>query len=99
MYETPTPEELKAYMEIQELTYADIAAMSGVSLRTAQRWTQPRESKEAKAIPWAAWAMVMLLSGMTTEPLLYKVVDDWKKTSTGRGLKERSPTGRPLKID
>ena len=97
MYETPTPEEIKAFMAENNLTGADIAALAGVNPRTARHWVTPPDLKSARAIPWAAWAMILLLTGKKTKDDFLQLIDGWKKEKIGRGLFERGTAGRPPK--
>jgi hypothetical protein len=97
MYETPAPEELKKFMVENNLTGADIAAMTGVKPRTARSWIAPKSQKNARDIPWAAWAMVLLLMGKQSKKDIEKSVNKWKAEITGRRLFERANSGRPVK--
>jgi hypothetical protein len=95
MYEIPTPEELKKFMADNNLTGADIAALTGVSPRAARRWVAPVSQKGSRVIPWAAWAMILLLTGKKSIDYFLRVIDKWKKKEAGRGLFERGNAGRP----
>jgi hypothetical protein len=97
MYETPTPEELKKFMGSNNLTGADIAALAGVTPRAARRWVEPANQKGSRPIPWAAWGMVLILTGKKTKNDFLKLIDKWKKEKIGRGLFERGNAGRPPK--
>ena len=99
MYEIPTPEDFKKYMVDNNLTGADISALTGVNSRTARRWIQPVHHKGASPIPWAAWAMIELLTGKKTKEDFLKLIDQWKKDDIGRGLFEKGRGGRPPKPD
>jgi len=95
MYETPSPEELKKFMVDNNLTGADVAALAGVSARTARHWIEPVNTKGWRSMPWAAWAMILLLTGKKTVDEILKTVDNWKRETRGWGLFERGPAGRP----
>jgi len=97
MYETPRPEEIKKFMVDNNLTGADVAALTGVKPRAARRWVQPENHKGAAPIPWAAWAMLQILTGKKTKDDFLKIIDKWKKKEIGRGLFERGAAGRPPK--
>lgn len=97
MYETPTPEQLKEFMQKNNLTGADIAALTGVNARTARRWVAPADQKGARPIPWMAWAMIQMLTGKTAKEEFLKLIDQWKAEKIGRGLFERGNAGRPPK--
>jgi hypothetical protein len=99
MYEVPSPEEIKKFMIENDLTGADMAALSGVKPRAARRWVAPVESKGAAAIPWAAWALIQILTGKTKKTDLLKLIGKWKKEETGFGLFERGVAGRPFKVE
>jgi hypothetical protein len=63
MYEVPAPEDYKAFLKAHNLTSAQAAAFAGVSPRAARRWVAPAEQKGARAIPWAAWALIRIFAG------------------------------------
>lgn len=95
MYNTPTPEELRGFMNKHNLTGADIAAMSGVDARTARRWVAPAEQKGAKPIPWTVWALIQILTGEKDKAEILQLIDQWKQEKVGIGLFERGKVGRP----
>ena len=97
MYNIPTPEELRLFMQNNKLTGADIAALTGVNPRTARRWIQPSEQKGAKKILWAEWALILLLLKKMNIETLLTTLEKWKAEKTGRKLFERSNAGRPVK--
>jgi hypothetical protein len=97
MYETPTPEEFKDFILKNNLTGADISALTGVNARTARRWIQPVDQKGAISIPWAAWALILILTGKIPKDDFLKMIDKWKEEKTSRGLFERGNAGRPPK--
>jgi hypothetical protein len=97
MYEIPTPEEIKEFMVENDLTGADMAALSGVKPRAARRWVAPVDQKGARPIPWAAWALIQLLTGKASKSDYLKKISAWKAESTSRELFERGATGRPHK--
>jgi hypothetical protein len=69
-YETPSPEEFKAYLKFRGLSLAKAADFAGVEVRTVQRWTAPSNQNGARKMPWAAWMMIRLLDGkLSIEPL------------------------------
>ena len=94
MYDTPSPEELRAFMIKKNLTGADIAALSGVAPRSARQWVQAKNTKGARAIPWAAWAIIQILTGEKSKGDYIKLVDEWKKERMGIRLFERGKRGR-----
>ena len=97
MYDTPTPDELRAFMQSNNLTGVDIAALTGVHPRTARRWVQPPEAKGAKPIPWSDWILILLLTGKKSVDDVIKMINQWKTQKEGRGLYERGIGGRPVK--
>jgi hypothetical protein len=99
MYEIPTPEAIKEFMVENELTGADMAALTGVKPRTARRWVAPASQKNAAPIPWAAWALIQLLTGKASKNECLKKINAWKAESTGRKLFERGTAGRPPKTE
>jgi hypothetical protein len=98
MYEIPTPEEIKEFMVENNLTGADMAALSGVKPRAARRWVAPVDQKGAAPIPWAAWALIQILTGKVSKSEYLKKISAWKAESIGRKLFERGNAGRPPKI-
>jgi hypothetical protein len=96
MYETPTPDELKTFMYQNNLTGVDIAALAGVSPRTARRWVSPTDYKDARPIPWADWILILLLTGKTDIKSVFENINKWKKEKTGRVVSERGIGGRPV---
>jgi hypothetical protein len=97
VYEVPPPADLKQFMADNNLTGADIAALTGVKPRSARQWVAPPGSKSYRAIPWAAWAMILILTGKKTKDEVFKMVDDWKREIKGWGIFEKGVAGRPLK--
>ena len=97
MYEVPSPEEIKKFMIENNLTGADMAALSGVKPRAARRWVAPVKSKGAAPIPWAAWALIQILTGKIKKADLLKLIGKWKNEEMGRRLFERGNAGRPPK--
>jgi uncharacterized membrane-anchored protein len=97
MYEVPSPDELRQFMIENSLTGADIAALSGVTPRAARRWVEPLDTKGFRPIPWAAWAIIQILTGKKKKDDILKLVDTWKRQAKGIGLFERGAAGRPPK--
>jgi len=99
MYEVPSPDELKKFMYENNLTGADIAALTGVNPRTARRWVAPSDQKGAKPIPWSDWVLVLLLTGKKDIASIIKSISEWKaeRTKFTRPLFERANSGRPIK--
>jgi hypothetical protein len=94
LYDIPAPEELRKFMAENNLTGADMAALTGVSARTARRWVVPSGQKGSVPIPWAAWAMVLILTGKKTKEEFLKQINAWKSEKIGLGLFERGKPGR-----
>ena len=97
MYDTPPPEEIRKFMLDNNLTGADVAALTGVKPRAARRWVAPAGQKGACPIPWAAWAIMQIFTGQKTKEDYLTLIDGWKKEEKGRGLFERGAAGRPVK--
>ena len=97
MYETPTSEELRGFMQDNNLTGADIEALTGVAPRTARQWVEPSTLKSTSSIPWAAWTLINILLGKLDKKAILESIDRWKTEKTGRGLFKRSNAGRPPK--
>jgi hypothetical protein len=85
MYEIPTPEELRSFMVSNNLTGADVSALTGVDPRTARRWIA---YKNHRPIPWASWTLLLLFTKNTTEEKLLELISQWKaeKTKSSRPL-------------
>jgi len=97
MYEIPAPDELRQFMITNNLTGADIAALAGVTPRAARRWVEPANTKGWRPIPWAAWAMIQILTGKKTKDEIFSLVDSWKRETKGWGIFEKGAAGRPPK--
>jgi hypothetical protein len=97
VYEIPGPGELKKFMVENNLTGADVAALTGVTPRAARRWVQSAESKGARPIPWAVWAIMQIFTGKKKPKDYLTLIDGWKREGIGRGLYERGTAGRPPK--
>ena len=82
-------------MAENNLTGADIAALAGVKPRTARCWIQPCNQSGARAIPWAAWAMIQLLTNKKSKDDFLHLINSCKKEAGGRGLFEKGIVGRP----
>jgi hypothetical protein len=95
MYEIPTPEEFKIFMSENNLTGADVAALTGVNARAARRWVAPHGQKGARDIPWAAWALLQILTRNLEKDDLLKKIGSWKTENFGRAIFERGKAGRP----
>jgi hypothetical protein len=97
MYEIPGPEQLKEFMTENDLTGDDIAAMTGVNSRAARRWVAPAGQKGARFIPWAAWALIQILTGKKKRSEFIKEINQWKEEKTGYRLFKHGNAGRPRK--
>jgi len=84
-------------MQDNNLTGADIAALTGATSRTARRWIQPPDQKGSKKISWASWALILILTGKENRENILTLINQWKADKTGRKLYERSNAGRPVK--
>jgi hypothetical protein len=60
MYEVPTSEEFRDFLERHELSGAAAGRLVGVDSRAVRRWTAPRGQPGARGIPWAAWTLLRL---------------------------------------
>jgi hypothetical protein len=97
IYKIPTPEALRSFMAENKLTGADIAHLTGVHSRTARRWIQPSDQKGAIPIPWASWALILILLKKMKHNDLLTAISQWKQEKEGRGLFVHSAAGRPVK--
>jgi len=97
MYNTPSPEQVKEFMAENNLTGADIAALTGVNDRTARRWVAPAGQKGAQPISWACWTLILLLTEKKSVTEAAGEISQWKAQKKGRGLFERGVAGRPRK--
>ena len=97
LYEIPTPEELQSFIIENDLTSADIEAMTGAKPRTVRSWTTPANLKGFHPISWTAWILLNILLGKTDKAKLLKEISKNKKTKTGRSLFERGIGGKPRK--
>jgi hypothetical protein len=83
MYELPSPEGFKNFLKENNLTAARAAALTGVNLRTVQRWTAPAGQKGARTIPWAAWALIRILTGNLDTATLLLAIEAEKAAQSG----------------
>ena len=97
MYEVPSQDEFKKFMREKNLTGADISALTGVIPRTARYWIASKKKDKPYEIPWAAWALIQILTGEKSKEEVLKLIDEWKKEKIGRGLFQRGQAGRPPK--
>ena len=97
MYETPAPKALRAFMAEKNITGADLAALAGVSLRTARSWIKSADNKAARSIPWAAWTLILILTGKQSPETVFAQISAWKKEQMERNLYEREKGGQPPK--
>jgi hypothetical protein len=97
MYDIPSPEEIRAFMAKNNLSGADVAALTGVAPRAARRWLVAADKKDYHPMPWAAWALMLLLIGDKTKTEILKMINAWKEEKTGRKLYERGAGGRPVR--
>lgn len=59
-FEQPTPEQVREAFE--GYTGAEIAEMLGVDPRSVRRWLQEEDASGARAIPYAAWRLFLILT-------------------------------------
>ena len=97
MYEVPSQDELKKFMLEKNLTGTDISDLTGVIPRTARYWVASVKQKKPYVIPWAAWALIQILTGEKTKDDILALINEWKTEKIGRGLFERGKVGRPVK--
>lgn len=63
MIEQPAPDDIKAAREHAGDTQAQAAARVHANLRTWQSWEDSSGSKNARAIPLAAWELYLIKTG------------------------------------
>ena len=97
LYEIPTPEELQSFIIANDLTSADIEAMTGARPRTVRAWTTSSDLRGYHPIPWTAWILLNIMLDKTDKSKLLKEISKNKKTKTGRSLFERGIGGKPRK--
>jgi hypothetical protein len=65
------------------------------SVRRSLSWAK----NGAAPIPWAAWALIQILTGKVSKDEYLKKISAWKAESMGRKLFERGNAGRPPKTE
>lgn len=58
LYDIPTPEELRLYLEGRRISSATLARVAGAAPEDARAWL----AGEAP-VPWSAWALVRVYAG------------------------------------
>ena len=70
-YVPPTPEDIKTFRNLMAWTQVDMAKIAGVAYTlkpsrssTVGKWESTPESKEHRAIPYAAWRLLLITAGI-----------------------------------
>ena len=61
-FRLPTPDEMKEYFKLNHWTQSDVALLVGVSKDTVKKWVLKKESKNHRAITYAAWRLLLMYS-------------------------------------
>lgn len=71
-YRPPTPEEVTALIKLAGWSQRETALITGVNYNPkkgstiVRRWRAPEESAEHRAIPYAAWRLLLEQAGVVT---------------------------------
>jgi len=69
-YQPPTPQDIADLTKLMGWSQTDVAKLTGVNFNpkkgsiTVRRWKAKPESNEHRAIPYAAWRLLLILSGV-----------------------------------
>jgi len=59
----PSPDELRLIIKKHDLTRKEAAELLHVALKTLHTWLAPLGSKENRAVPVAAWELLLIKLG------------------------------------
>lgn len=59
-WQPPTSDEIKALIQSQDWTNGDVSRLVGVGPRSVRRWYAPEGTSGHRAIPFAAWALLVI---------------------------------------
>ena len=65
-YEPPTPEDIKAAVQLSGLSQTGVAKLVGVSYHpdkgsnSVRRWQLPKEHAQHRDMPYAAWRLLLI---------------------------------------
>lgn len=71
-YRPPTPEEVRALIKLGAWSQTDAARLVGANVTpgkgstTIRKWQTKKDAREARAIPYAAWRLLLLAAGVVT---------------------------------
>ena len=64
-YQEPTAEDVRTLRALSGLTGRELAELAGIAdQRTFRRWTTPPGASGARQIPYAAWRLLLIETGM-----------------------------------
>ncbi len=59
----PTPDEIRALVQEEGLSRSEAAALVHVSRRAWEKWVTKADSNDHRAIPLAAWELLLIKTG------------------------------------
>ena len=83
-YQAPTPGEVSQLIKLAGWSQNDAAKIVGVSWHpkkgssTIRKWKSEKSSSDAREIPYSAWRMLLLHSGIVTIDDAMKELDSFK---------------------
>lgn len=60
----PSSEEIREFMGIFDLNQEEVAILTGISIASVKKWCLSSGTKEQRKIPYAAWRLLLIYSGM-----------------------------------
>jgi hypothetical protein len=63
-YSKPSPGDVRALLHLKNLTASMAADLTGVSSRTVRKWTSQTDSPNHAPIPYAAWRILLIETGI-----------------------------------
>ncbi|BCF95391.1 hypothetical protein [Paraburkholderia largidicola] len=65
-YRKPHPYEVRALLKVTNITASVAGKITGRPSRTVRKWTSETDSENYQAIPYSAWRLLLLETGLVT---------------------------------
>ena len=65
-YRAPNPREVRAMLKVANITASIAGKITGRPSRTVRKWTSEPDSENYQAIPYSAWRLLLLETGLAT---------------------------------
>jgi hypothetical protein len=63
-YRKPRPSEVRALLKVTNITASVAGKITGRPSRTVRKWTSEQDSENHQAIPYSAWRLLLLETGL-----------------------------------